>query len=730
VAETTGKGSVQRASEVAQLRQELAEARARIEKLTAQLAEQEGLSRRVEHARAAWAQTLDALMQPIFMHDEKGCIVRANRAYAERAGVPVTNLTGKVYWKLFPLRDTAFPVEAAQTGDTGFEFPLSRDEVFLVRSVGASAGLPPSWRLYIFQDITALKRAEAAARASAQIAGRIVESSRAMIVAVDRERRIGEFNPAAEQEFGYRRDEVLGKHVNMLYADPVAGDGVRQTVLERGGAVVEIVNRRKSGELFTSLLSAALLRDAEGKVLGVVGASVDVTERKEAEAKVKAALAELELTIENAPAGLAVVKDRVIERVNRRFAEMLGYDRRELIGKSTELIYPGRTEYEALGREAYPQLANGRTYETTLQLKRKDGSLFWAHLAGRAADDEREHGKSIWVADDVTERQTLDEGVRRREAYFRGLVEHSGDVIVVVNAEGTVRYESPGIERMLGYRDTERIGHSSFELVHPDDLAELGGAYRRILRGEAQRVTVEFRARHRDGDWHIVEATASGVFEGDGEKVGIANLRDVTERRRAERRCQESMEGAIAAIAAAVEMRDPYAAGHHRNVDGLAVAIARELGLDAERMRGLRLAAVVHDIGNIQVPDEILAKPGKLTALEYAFVQTHPQAGHDMLKNIDFPWPVAEIVLQHHELLDGSGYPRGLKGDEILLEARILAVANVVAAMTAQRAFLPAAGIDTALTEITRGRGTKFDPQAVDACVRLFREHGYSFDKR
>jgi HD-GYP domain-containing protein (c-di-GMP phosphodiesterase class II) len=220
------------------------------------------------------------------------------------------------------------------------------------------------------------------------------------------------------------------------------------------------------------------------------------------------------------------------------------------------------------------------------------------------------------------------------------------------------------------------------------------------------------------------------VNDGAGEKVGIVSLRDVTERRRAERQFQESMEGALAAIAAAIELRDPYTAGHQGRVAGLAAAIGREVGLEADRVRGLQLAAAMHDIGNIQVPDEILMKPGKLTDLEYALVKTHPQTGHDILKDIDFPWPIAEMVLQHHELLDGSGYPRGLKGEAIMPEARILAVANVVAAMTARRAFLPAVDIDAALAEITKSRGTKFDAQAVDACVRLFREKGYSFENR
>jgi PAS domain S-box-containing protein len=730
VDESSSEGGAQVPGELERLRHDLATARAEIGTLTARLVEQEGLSRRVEHARAAWAGTIDALPHPIFVHDEKGCIVRANKAYADRAGVPVTNLAGKVYWKLFPLRDTPFAADASETGDTEFELQLSPDEVFLVRSVGTSAGLPPSWRLYQFHDITQRKRAEAAAGAAAGYARAIVESSVATIVAVDRDRRIIVFNPAAERAFGYRRDEVLGKHVNMLYADPVAADAMRRSVLERNGAVVEVVNRRKSGEAFTSLLAAAALREADGKLLGVVGASVDVTERKDAEVRIRAALAELELLLENAPAATVLVKDRVIARVSRRFAEMLGYEKHELAGRVTELIYPSTDDYERLAREAYPELARGHGYETELQLRRKDGSLMWAHLAGRAAGPGSEAAKSIWVVEDITERRTAEESVHRREAYFRGLVEKSGDVIVVVTGEGTVTYESPAIERMLGYRDAERIGRSSIELLHPDDAATVRDAYRRILRGDAQQVALEFRLRHRDGGWRIIEALASGVNDGAGEKVGIVSLRDVTERRRAERQFQESMEGALAAIAAAIELRDPYTAGHQGRVAGLAAAIGREVGLEADRVRGLQLAAAMHDIGNIQVPDEILMKPGKLTDLEYALVKTHPQTGHDILKDIDFPWPIADMVLQHHELLDGSGYPRGLKGEAIMPEARILAVANVVAAMTARRAFLPAVDIDAALAEITKSRGTKFDAQAVDACVRLFREKGYSFENR
>ncbi|HET9664132.1 MAG TPA: PAS domain S-box protein, partial [Burkholderiales bacterium] len=211
MSDTSVKDRADQSIELVRLRAELAAARAEADSLQALLNEQELRSRRIEQARQAWAQTVDALSQPIFMHDDKGCIVRANRAYAERTGMPVKNLMGKVYWKLFPVQSAPFPApDPAESADE-FELAISENEIFLVRSAGPSAGLPPGWRLYIFQDITELKRAAAAVRNSGHYARGIVESSLAVIVAVDRERRILEFNPAAERAFGYTRDEVMGR---------------------------------------------------------------------------------------------------------------------------------------------------------------------------------------------------------------------------------------------------------------------------------------------------------------------------------------------------------------------------------------------------------------------------------------------------------------------------------------------------------------------------------------
>ena len=190
---------------------------------------------------------------------------------------------------------------------------------------------------------------------------------------------------------------------------------------------------------------------------------------------------------------------------------------------------------------------------------------------------------------------------------------------------------------------------------------------------------------------------------------------------------QDSLEDTVRAIANIIEIRDPYTAGHQSRVADLAVAIAKQMGLSDEQVHGIHLAGVVHDLGKIQVPAEILSKPGKISDIEHSFIKTHAQAGYDILKDIDFPWPIAQMVLQHHERLDGSGYPQGLKGEAILLEARILSVADVVEAMSSHRPYRVGLGIEAALEEITRQRGTHFDPQAVDACLALFREQGYSF---
>ncbi len=190
---------------------------------------------------------------------------------------------------------------------------------------------------------------------------------------------------------------------------------------------------------------------------------------------------------------------------------------------------------------------------------------------------------------------------------------------------------------------------------------------------------------------------------------------------------RQAMEGIVKAMALTVEMRDPYTAGHQRRVVDLALAIAQNMGLVQHRQDGLSMAGLIHDVGKISVPAEILSKPGRITELEYLLIKTHPQVGYDILKSIEFPWPIADIVVQHHERLNGSGYPHGLVGEEIMLEARILAVADVVEAMASHRPYRPGLGIDKALEHIVENGGILYDAEVVKACLEIFKDNGFKF---
>ncbi|MBU4350516.1 HD domain-containing protein, partial [bacterium] len=210
------------------------------------------------------------------------------------------------------------------------------------------------------------------------------------------------------------------------------------------------------------------------------------------------------------------------------------------------------------------------------------------------------------------------------------------------------------------------------------------------------------------------------------------NLEKIVEERTKElkqsyEKLQKTMEGTINTIAKIVETKDPYTAGHQLKVSKLATTIAQEMKLPRDKIEGVRITSLIHDMGKISIPSEILSKPTKLSKIEFSLIKDHSQIGYDILKSIEFPWPVAQIVLQHHERIDGSGYPQGLKANEILIEAKIIAVADVVEAMSSHRPYRPALGIDKALEEISQNKSTLYDPGVVNTCLKLFRKKKFKF---
>jgi putative nucleotidyltransferase with HDIG domain len=240
----------------------------------------------------------------------------------------------------------------------------------------------------------------------------------------------------------------------------------------------------------------------------------------------------------------------------------------------------------------------------------------------------------------------------------------------------------------------------------------------------------------KDGSTFWSESTFRLVRDDSGKPYGIIGVgRDITERKKSEEeltkineRLEKAMTGAVETISLISELRDPYTAGHQTQVAQLAATIAEEMGLPERKVRAIRLAGTLHDIGKVSVPSEILSKPGRLSNIEMAMIKGHPKVGMDILKSIDFPFPICKFVVQHHERMDGSGYPAGLKGEDIYIEARILAVADVVSAMGSHRPYRAMLGIEKALEEIEKNKGTLYDPAVVDACLALFKQKGYTLE--
>jgi PAS domain S-box-containing protein/putative nucleotidyltransferase with HDIG domain len=319
---------------------------------------------------------------------------------------------------------------------------------------------------------------------------------------------------------------------------------------------------------------------------------------------------------------------------------------------------------------------------------------------------------------------------------FRDLVETTSDLVWEMDDRLVYTYISPHVCEMLGYTPEEVLGKTPFDFVPLREARQLIRLLTAAVAAHEPFRVIQMANLHKSGRVVLLETSGVPFFDRSGRLVGYRGIhRDVTQRRAADeqvqatiKRLESTVESVIQAISLTVEMRDHYTAGHQKRVNQLACAIAREMNLSMERLEIIRVAGLLHDFGKIFVPTEILIKPGKLNELEFSLVRSHPQSGYSVLKNIQFPWPIADIIVQHHERMDGSGYPSHLRGDEIGSDARILAVADVVEAMTFHRSYRPALGLDTALREINQNKATLYDPKVAEACLDTFLDRNFKWE--
>lgn len=423
-----------------------------------------------------------------------------------------------------------------------------------------------------------------------------------------------------------------------------------------------------------------------------------------------------------------------LRTLNKSFQQWLGYTPQDIatINHWFAAAYATpqiRDELRQHWEESLTLARQGTVAESPeLVLRCKDGSARIARGTVALVGDE-----AIIAWTDLTDIRCSQRTLLESEKRFRSMIEQTISGIYVRRG-GRIIYVNPSYCEMMGWSAQELLNNDilSFTTTDSPTLERIHAAWHRLEEGE-RNVSYSVPMRRKDGTMIELGLNANQILWDDGEEATIVMAQDVTERKRAEEQIagyvhqlEDSMKGTLQAVSNMVEMRDPYTAGHERRVGLIAGAIARQMGWDEARCTMLELVGLVHDIGKIAVPAEILTKPSRLSELEMEIVKCHAQTGYEILKDVHFPMPVADIIRQHHERMDGSGYPQGLHGDEIMPEARVLAVADVLESMAADRPYRPALGLDVALAEIVRGRGHIYDPVVADALVSLVREHGYT----
>jgi PAS domain S-box-containing protein/putative nucleotidyltransferase with HDIG domain len=343
-----------------------------------------------------------------------------------------------------------------------------------------------------------------------------------------------------------------------------------------------------------------------------------------------------------------------------------------------------------------------------------------------------------YIIDNKRREETLREErdrAQKSESRYRALFECANDAIFLLDVEGKHAMVNQKAADMLGYEIEELLGMTYLDIVAPSQYRDTKSKIKAMLEDRASS-PFERIFRKKNGAEFPVEINISTIRDEQGKPLYVQRIvRDITERKLAENelrrfsaKLRQALESIIKVVASTVEQRDPYTAGHQYRVAELARSIALELELSVDHVESVSMAGVIHDIGKISVPAEILSKPSKLNEVEFALIREHARIGYEILREVEFPWPIALIVYQHHERLNGSGYPQGLRGEDILLEARILGVADAVEAMASHRPYRPAHGIERALEEISTNRGTLYDPRVVDACLKISSMKGFSLN--
>lgn len=639
-----------------------------IRKVRERTSELEESHQRLERISRDWNDAFDAISDPIFIHDAEMRIVRANPAYCKRAGHDLDEMLGKPYYRYFPCQEgplpvcTKFPEHPPNEAQT---LQLESGEVFVSRSYGIRrSDKTVQHAIHILEDVTAESRANAEMRRLNRALRTLSLCNTTLVHANDENELMDDISHILIENGGYRFAWVG-------YADTSAEASIYPVAYAgEGGVFLQILNktmeRGSSDDLAQQVLQhtrAVVLRDL----------SAD-------------------------------------DSCSNEWCEMTLAS-----GFAAAIAIPLVSQGEVFGVISIFSVETDAFDDAEIELLQEMvGDLSFG----------------IRTLRNRVRREQAEVALKNTEERYQELYENAPSAYLSISGkEGRLIQFNRALIEILGYRRDYLEGMMISQLYADASLARAEQIFSDVEKGRGVR-DVELQMRHADGHPVWVSISIDPVFDASGKiEECRSTVIDISARKRAEEerghfaeQLQRSLLQTIRAIALTIEKRDPYTSGHQERVADLAVRIGQALGLGEDDLEGIRLGALIHDIGKIFIPAEILSRPGTLGPEMYSLIKTHPHSGYEIIGGIEFPWPLAEVVLQHHERLDGSGYPNGLRGEEILFEARILAVADVVEAMASHRPYRAGLGLDKALDEIVHGKGLLYDEQVVDACLRVFRD--------
>ena len=597
-------------------------------------------------------------------------------------------------------------------------------------SIVRNENLLPIGIMGVTRDITERKKADEALREGEELYRTIFENTGTSMILIEEDMTMSMANEEFVCNVGYTSDEINGR---MKWTEIVHPDDlwrmIEQHRLRREsqrGALPSYEFRyiTKTGDLRDAFLTIKLVPGTKKSIASLI----DITERKRVEEAWQESERKYRELVENANSIiLRWSRDGKITFLNEFGQKFFGYTEAEIIGRHViGTIVP---EKESTGRDLGPLMdricANPKDFEQNINENiRRNSERVWISWTNKMVLDSQGQAVEVFsIGSDITDRKRAEEALKNSEAKYRDIFENAIEGIYQSTTEGRFITANAALARMAGYDSPEELIESIKDIetqlyVYPEDRKRFLEIME--VKGLVNGFEVEFYKKDGSTFWAVVNARTAK--DEQGKALYLEGLiEDITIRKHAEEQLHQTLDSlkkavgtTIQVLGTAAEARDPYTAGHQKRVASLASAIAAEMGLPLDKIEGLRMAGSIHDIGKISIPAEILSKPTKLTNTEFSIIKEHSQIGHDMLKNVESPWPLAHIVYQHHERMNGSGYPRNLKGDEILLEA-----------MGSHCPYRPTLGTEAALAEITKNKGILYDNAVADACLKLFREKNY-----